>query len=425
MDFYRSPAPARPAPQPEPAAQACTAPVAAPRRPRGTIPLVLFSAGLLALLLALLTLRLTGWDWYFTPVTIESVFDGGETENDYGDFGDFFDYYENDTDQTEETTISQGELDESFQLELVSAGESLSFSDIYEKVLPSIVSIQAEDASAVYSGTGVILTENGYILTNYHVITGCSDAWVTLSGGGEYQAALVGYDVESDLAVLKIQAQSLPSAEFGDSDQLQVGDTVLAIGNPLGDELFGTMTEGIVSAVNRDINVDGYTMTLIQTSAALNPGNSGGALVNTSGQVVGITNMKMMSDYETIEGLGFAIPSTWVKEVADILVTSGRITGRPTIGISCYALTDSEALALGIDGGIYVSSVTSGGPAEQAGLQEGDIILTANSQALSTLEQFTDLRDQAGVGGQLELTVLRDGETITVTLILAEQADVT
>ena len=181
------------------------------------------------------------------------------------------------------------------------------------------------------------------------------------------------------------------------------------------------MTEGIVSAINRDVNVDGYTMSLIQTTAALNPGNSGGALINTAGQVVGITNMKMMSDYETIEGLGFAIPTVWAKEVVDELLDRGKIIGRPTIGIMCFALTDGSAAVYGRDRGIYVDTVTKNGPADQAGLQHGDIILTANGQEVTTLEEFTLVRDQVGVDGVMHLTVWRDGETFETDLVLVEQ----
>ena len=299
--------------------------------------------------------------------------------------------------------------------------EELSFQEIYKKVIPSIVSIEVYGTRSLGTGTGVIMTDDGYIVTNHHIVDNYSEGYVVLSDGSEYEARLVGSDAESDLAVLKIDAQGLTPAEFGTSDQIQVGDTVLAIGNPLGSELFGTMTEGIVSAINRDVNVDGYDMSLIQTTAALNPGNSGGALINTAGQVVGITNMKMMSDYETIEGLGFAIPSVWAKEIVDTLLDQGKITGRPTIGIQCFALTDGSAMVYGRDSGIYVDSVTAGSPAEKADLQQGDIILTANGQEVTTLEEFTLVRDQADVGGVMHLTVWRDGEIFETDLVLVEQ----
>lgn len=317
------------------------------------------------------------------------------------------------------TTIPRAELDPSVQMQLLPTPEhALTFQEIYEKVLPSIVSIQAyTDYGSTSLGTGVILTEDGYIVTNHHIIAGCSVANVVLSDETLYEAELVGSDVESDLAVLKITAADLIAAEFGNSDQLQVGDTALAIGNPLGAELFGTLTEGIVSAINRNVNVDGYTMSLIQTTAALNPGNSGGALINTYGQIIGITNMKMMSSYETIEGLGFAIPTVWAKDVVDTLLSKGAITGRPTIGFTCYSIT---AEAAGRDG-VYIETVTPGGPAALAGVRAGDIITEANGQPIATLEDLTVIRDEVGVGGTLELTIWRSGETITLSVVLVEQ----
>jgi serine protease Do len=253
------------------------------------------------------------------------------------------------------------------------------------------------------------------------VIAGCSSAQIVLFDGTSYAAKLVGSDVGSDLAVLKIDAQGLSAAEFGNSNLVRVGDVVLAMGNPLGSELFGTMTDGIVSAINRDVNVDGYTMTLIQTTAALNPGNSGGALINESGQVVGITNLKMMSDYETIEGLGFAIPTVWAKEVVDVLLSDGAITGRPTLGITGLTIPTGQEETYGRDSGVYVNSVTANGPAAQAGVQPGDVITQANGQSVATIQDLTDVRDEVGVGGTLTLTVWRDGETLELTLTLVDQ----
>ncbi len=310
------------------------------------------------------------------------------------------------------------------ELILSPAGKEMTFQEIYTKVIPSIVSIEAYSDTAGNTGTGVIMTRDGYIITNHHVIADRTTCYVVLFDGREFEARLVGSDVESDLAVLKITAKGLIPAQFGSSEAVQVGDTVLAIGNPLGSELFGTMTEGIVSAIGRDVNVDGFTMSLIQTTAALNPGNSGGALINMAGQVVGITNMKMMSDYETIEGLGFAIPTVWAKEVIDLLLDQGRLTGRPTIGITCFALVDGAAAFYGRDSGIYIETVTAGSPADKAGLQPGDIILSANGQEILTLEDFTAVRDVVGVGGVMELVIWRQGETFETELTLAEQYEV-
>ena len=300
-------------------------------------------------------------------------------------------------------------------------GEILSFQEIYKKTIPSIVSIEVYGTRQSGTGTGVILTEDGYIITNHHIIENHTNGFVVLSDGSKYEAKLVGSDVQSDLAVLKIDASGLTPAEFGNSDLLQVGDPALAIGNPLGSDLFGTLTDGIVSAIGRDMTVDGYAMSLIQTTAALNPGNSGGALLNACGQVVGITNMKMMSDYETIEGLGFAIPSTSTRDVVNKLLAHGKIAGRPTIGIMCFAIPAETAEFYGCDHGIYIDGITPGGPAEKAGLRQGDIILTANGRDVTTLDEFTLVRDEAGVGGVLELTVWRNGEAFEANLTLVEQ----
>ncbi len=320
------------------------------------------------------------------------------------------------------TTIPRTEPNPDVQLLLVDQpAQSLSFQEIYERVYPSIVGVQAYGGATAYAGTGVVMTADGYVLTNHHIIAGCSSAEVVLSDGTRYEARLAGSDVESDLAVLKVDAAGLTPAEFGNSDRLRVGDTALAIGNPLGAELFGTLTEGIISAINRDVHVEGYQMSLIQTTAALNPGNSGGALLNSAGQVVGITNMKMMSDYETIEGLGFAIPTVWAKEVVDTLLAEGAITGRPTIGITCRAVLPEDTPDSGPESGVYVETVTPRGPAAQAGVRPGDWIVKANDRTISNLEDLAAARDEAGVGGTLELTVRRDGETLELTLTLMDQ----
>lgn len=403
-----------------------------PKKRRKWPALVIFSSLFAILLAVLIVIRMLSPDgWLFSWEQLIPEWEASfhfefpeellpeEFQDEFDRFQDQFPLPTAST--TVKFSLPRAELAPEVQMTLDTPGPTLSFQEIYQKVIPSIVSIEVYSPRSSSSGTGIIMTEDGYIVTNHHIISDQAEGFVVLSDGSEYEAKLVGSDVESDLAVLKIDARDLTPAEFGTSDQMQVGDTVLAIGNPLGSELFGTMTEGIVSAINRDVNVDGYDMSLIQTTAALNPGNSGGALINTAGQVVGITNMKMMSDYETIEGLGFAIPTVWAKDVVDELLDQGKITGRPTIGIHCFALTDGSAAVYGRDSGIYVDSVTSGSPADKAGLQHGDIILTANGQEVTTLEEFTLVRDQANVGGVMELTVWRDGELFETDLILVEQ----
>ena len=422
LDYYHSPCPTE---------YSATEP--APKKRRKWPALVLFAALLVLLVGAFVTLRLAApkgplFSWEELLPELEASFhfefpDEFLPEDFRDEAGDAPDALPTQAPEKEgnKQSLPAVEPNPAVQMVLRAPGEELSFQEIYNKVISSIVSIEAYSDTAAATGTGVVLTKDGYIVTNHHIIDNHNQCRVVLSNGREYEAKLVGTDVESDLTVLKIDALGLIPAEFGSSSQTQVGDIVLAIGNPLGSELFGTMTEGIVSAINRNVNVDGYTMSLIQTTAALNPGNSGGALINTAGQVIGITNLKMMSKYETIEGLGFAIPTVWAKEVVDTLLAQGKITGRPTIGIMCFALVDGSAPFYGRDRGIYVDGVTEGSPADKAGLQKGDIILTANGLEVTTLEEFTFVRDQVGVGGTMHLTVWRNGETFETDLILVEQ----
>ena len=263
----------------------------------------------------------------------------------------------------------------SFTMSLSQKGpQELSLQKIYEKCLPSVVSITAytADGSGSSWGTGIVLSADGLIVTNTHVIDGCDSVKVALSNGTEYgDAKLIGADGQSDIAVLKIKATGLTPAEFGDSAELQAGDGVAAIGNPLGEEFTGTMTNGIISAINRGIMYNGHVMTLIQTNAAINEGNSGGPLIDMYGHVVGITNMKMMSSYSNIEGIGFAIPASGIAPVVDELVSGGAVTGRPSIGITVGAVTEAVAKHYNIPNGLYVSSVSKGSDAEKQGFRRG------------------------------------------------------
>ena len=216
--------------------------------------------------------------------------------------------------------------------------------------------------------------------------------------------------------MLRINATDLTSAEFGDSTVLRVGDSVAAIGDPLGTEFRGTMTNGIVSAINRDISHNATTMTLIQTNAALNQGNSGGALINMQGQVVGITNLKMMSAYSSIEGIGFAIPSVSVKNVVDQLLDKGYVTGRPTIGITVGTMPETAINYYELPGTLIIESVTPGSDAEKQGLRSGDVIVSVEGQTLQTSNMLKALRDGVGVGGTLHFVIYRSGEYIDVAV---------
>ena len=320
------------------------------------------------------------------------------------------------------TTISRAPTGDGTVLTVTeAAGEPHSFQDIYRENIPSIVSVRAVGEPGYSWGTGVVMTEDGYIITNAHVIQGYSRAEVAFQDGTVYEALLVGKDAPSDLAVLKIDCRGLVPAEFGDSEALEVGDTVLAIGNPLGEELWGTMTDGIISAINRDVNVDGYTMSLLQTTAALNSGNSGGALINNHGQVVGITNLKMEGYDSTVEGLGFAIPTTTVKEVVDALIAYGQVENRPTIGITGYTVT--AEMAAGFDGpqGVAVQTVREGSDAQMQGILPGDIIVEANGETITTMEQLQALKDSLSVGDVLSLRIWRSGHYLERDVTLVDQ----
>ena len=303
------------------------------------------------------------------------------------------------------------------------AEEGLSLQEIYEKNIPSVVSITASTASGTSTGTGVIVSGEGYLVTNYHVIRQAQTIDVKLTDEREMEASLVGEDPVSDLAVLYIAADGLTSAEFGDSETLRVGDSVVAIGDPLGVELRGTMTDGIVSAISRDVQVDGRTMNLIQTNAALNSGNSGGPLINSCGQVIGINTMKIgaFADSSGVEGLGFAIPSATVQEIVNQLLTQGYVSGRPWLGIQGESFSVFYQRFYRIPQGLYVTQVQSGSPAEAAGMLSGDIILSADGTALSSMDDLDSLLYSHVPGETMVLTVYRSGRQGDVSVTLAEK----
>lgn len=258
------------------------------------------------------------------------------------------------------------------------------------------------------SGSGIILSTDGYIVTNQHVIAGATEITVVLNTGDEHTATLIGEDEKSDLAVLKINAPNLVAAELGDSETLQAGELAVAIGNPLGQEFAGTVTVGVISAVNRTMTVDNKRYNLIQTDAAINPGNSGGALVNQYGEVIGINSVKISTT--GVEGIGFAISSNEAKPIIDDLKTNGYVSGRPLVGI-----TASET-----NYGLSVQSVSEGSGAANAGMQVGDLIVKAEGKVVKTVNALNEIRDTKKAGDSLQLTVIRNGEIITVNVILGE-----
>lgn len=316
----------------------------------------------------------------------------------------------------------------------VSSG-GMTTSQVSEMVSPSVVVITTEQV--VYSqwswygqnqvesgaGSGVIISSDGYILTCAHVVSGASQITVTI-GDTDYTATVVGEDDTSDVAVLKIDATGLTPATVGDSDSLSVGDSVLAVGNPLG-ELGGTVTSGIVSALNRSVTIQGTsstnTMSLIQMDASVSPGNSGGGLFNMNGELIGLVNAKSSSS--DAEGLGFAIPINDAIQVAQDLLENGYVSGRPYMGITYIAVTDAQTAAqLNVNAyGVYVVDVVQGGPADKAGLKVGDRIVSIDGTEIAQKDDLGTLMQQHTAGDTLSITVARDGQMQTVSLTLGEK----
>lgn len=303
-------------------------------------------------------------------------------------------------------------------------GGELSLREIYQKVYPSVVSITSTGRGGTGMGTGIVMSGDGYLITNEHVVEGAVAIEVLTSDDRTWTASLVGSDSTSDLAVLKVDAEGLTPAEFGNSDQLMVGDTVVAIGDPLGRKLRGSMTDGIVSAIDRDLVVNGRSMTLIQTNAALNNGNSGGPLINGYGQVVGVNTMKLSSYYTSasIEGLGFAIPISSAKPIIDELIEHGYVTGRPALGITGRTLPSVYQAYYRIPDGVYVEAVDPASDAYAKGLREGDVIVAFAGEAVGDMDALNVVKNKYKAGDEVELNVYRNGEAFVIRVILGEAA---
>ena len=323
-----------------------------------------------------------------------------------------------------ETTITRYPAGGQTRLTLALPAAALEPGEIYGKVNPSVVTVLGEQRNYSSVGTGIILSDDGYILTNHHVIAGCSSCqvWVTGEYGenSSYNAKLVGGDEVQDLAVLKVDGEGFPAAEFGISDDLRVGDPVYAIGNPLGLELRNTFTNGIVSSVNRSVTVDGVSMTLIQTNAALNSGNSGGPLINQYGQVVGVNTIKMMSNYDTIEGLGFAIPSSLAVRWVNELIEYGELLPQPVLGVTIDRVP--RTLPDGTLAVVRIESVTPGGSGDRAGLRVGDYLVAFAGQDVTSTEQILAIRRDLFVGDEVAVRVYRNGKYLDLTMIMAAES---
>lgn len=297
----------------------------------------------------------------------------------------------------------------------------LSYQEIYQKVNPSVVTISAGSPSGSVWGSGVIMSGNGYVITNCHVVQDADSLTVTLYDGQVFDASIVGKDETSDLAVLQIKAEGLTAAEFGDSDMVQVGDAVAAIGDPLGQELRGAMTDGIISAINRNLTIQGRSMTLIQTTAALNKGNSGGPLINCHGQVIGINTARVGSYYsQDTEHLVFAIPINTVKEIVDQLIQVGYVPGRPSLGVQTEEMEYQYRLFYGLPEGLYVQDVAPDSNAWSLGIREGDVITELADQEITGKADLNAILGSYEVGDQIQIVIYRRGQYLQGTLTLQD-----
>ena len=300
----------------------------------------------------------------------------------------------------------------------------LTLQQIYKKVIPSVVSITSTTYSGVASGTGIIMSSDGYIITNAHVIDDASKLVVILAGGEEVEATLVGKDETTDLALLKIEKDGLTAINLGNSDEVRVGETVLAIGNPMGQELYGSVSKGIISATNRQITMDSQVYTMLQTDTAINPGNSGGALVITKGELIGICSVKTIStgtdsngNSISAEGLGFAIPINEAMPIIEELKEKGYVE-RPVLGVTGGFLTEQGAAYYRCPVGFVVQQVSAGGGAEAAGIQSMDVITAIDGQELASYAEMSQAITSHEIGDTVTVTVWRNGETLDLNVTL-------
>lgn len=303
--------------------------------------------------------------------------------------------------------------------------DGMAGEDIYKKVNPSVVSVISTTSEGTGSGSGVIMSKDGYIITNNHVVDGAQSVSVQLSDGTSLDAKIIGTDEQTDLAVIKVTPTSdLTAAEFGDSDELEPGEYAYAIGSPGGVQFANTITGGRISAINRDLTVNDRVMTLIQTDASINNGNSGGALINKYGQVVGITSAKLSGNAfgsATVEGMGFAIPINTAKDIVDELIQNGYVSGRPSIGITGQNVESAD----GKVSGVQVYSIDSRAKAASEGLQVGDVITAVDGTPTPDMDKVNELKQDKKAGDKLTLSVYRisTGKTLNITITLTDSHD--
>ena len=320
---------------------------------------------------------------------------------------------------------SKPESDSSNSSDNYDTADGMAGEDIYKKVNPSVVSVISTTSEGTGSGSGVIMSKDGYIITNNHVVDGAQSVSVQLSDGTSLDAKIIGTDEQTDLAVIKVTPTSdLTAAEFGDSDELEPGEYAYAIGSPGGVQFANTITGGRISAINRDLTVNDRVMTLIQTDASINNGNSGGALINKYGQVVGITSAKLSGNAfgsATVEGMGFAIPINTAKDIVDELIQNGYVSGRPSIGITGQNVESAD----GKVSGVQVYSIDSRAKAASEGLQVGDVITAVDGTPTPDMDKVNELKQDKKAGDKLTLSVYRisTGKTLNITITLTDSHD--
>lgn len=308
-----------------------------------------------------------------------------------------------------------------------SGAAKLSYNEIFQKCSPSVVGIKSFDgkSSDSYSwGSGIVVSSDGYILTNTHVIDEGERATVQLYDGTTCAAKLVAADSQSDVAILKIEKTGLTPAVFASSKNIRTGDAVCAIGNPLSPDYSLTMTSGIISATSREVSYNGAVMNLLQTDTSINEGNSGGPLFNNRGQVIGITNMKIVSSFSNIEGIGFAIPSDTLQSIVAALMNDGAVYGRSTIGITVGPISEDIADYYDIPVGLYVSEVLDNSDAQKQGIKKGDIITKVNGKDAHSTSDIAEEKSKLDIGDTIDFTVWRSGSTFKVSVKIMDSVDI-
>ena len=340
----------------------------------------------------------------------------------------FIKSYNDDNENTKSTTNQNSDINKDIArkdvptlTQLAARENSIPIPQIVTKVTPSVVGISSETPLGSATGTGIIMSQDGYIITNAHVVEDATSINVVIKNGDKMEectAQLIGEDNQTDLAVIKVDKTGLATAEFGKSSDLMVGELAIAIGNPLGMDLAGSVTGGIISALNRDLTIEDRQLTLIQTDAAINPGNSGGPLVNSYGQVIGINSAKISSNYA--EGLGFAIPIDDAKPIIDSLLSYGYVKGRPMIGISGSDISAVEARYYNMPQGVYIRAIEANTGAAKAGLKIGDIIVSVNGKKITSMDELNAIKKDHKAGDTVTLGIYRDDDIKDYTVELSE-----